>query len=95
MATEPTTENLEEIEKSVSIDEYDPSREIEGVHPKIRSCKSCIHASVCKIFEFQVQTSNQLKEIAKRSSVELDITPPEEIGARCGSYQSDTFKEPK
>lgn len=92
MATEPTTENLQEIEDSVSIDEFDPEREIEGVHPKIRSCKSCIHASVCKIFEFQVQSSNQLAEIAKRSTVELDITPPEEIGARCGSYVSGITK---
>lgn len=81
-----------EIESSTTIEEFDPTREIEGVHPKIRSCKSCIHASVCKIFEFQAISAKQLEEIAKRSNVVIDITPPEEIGARCGAYKSDTYK---
>jgi hypothetical protein len=97
IASEPTTPTVAEAttianESTVSIDEFDPSREIEGVHPKQRSCKTCIHASVCKIFEVQALHAQRLEELAKRSNVTLNILPPEAIGAGCSSYESGTIK---
>ena len=86
--TTPTTEG-------VKLTEFDPKREIEGVHPKIRSCKSCIHASVCKIYEVQAIHVQRLAEMSKRSNITLDITPPEAIGVGCSEYESGTIKTDK
>ena len=92
-ARHETTATTATVENSLDIQEFDPAREIqEGIPNKIRSCKSCVHAQVCKIFEVQTIHVQRLAELAKRSTVELDLTPPEEIGARCGAYSSGVAK---
>ncbi len=96
--TTPTVHEAIEIasESTTSIDEYDPKRELpDGVHPKERSCKTCIHASVCKIFEVQALHVQRLEELSKRSNVTLNILPPEAIGAGCSAHDSGTVKESK
>lgn len=84
-------------EETTDIEEFDPAREIQDardtqnrVPAGLRSCKSCIHASVCKIFEVEAIHAQRLAELAKRSNVELDIFEPEAIGARCGAYKAVT-----
>ena len=94
----PTVAEATELaeESTVSIDEFDPSRELpDGVHPKERSCKTCIHASVCKIFEVQAIHTQRLEELSKRSNVTLNILPPEAIGAGCSAHESGTKKTDK
>ena len=93
----PTVSEAIEIasEASETIDAYDPSRELEGVHPKLRSCSTCVKANVCKIFEIQAIHTQRLEELAKRSNITLDITPPEAIGVACSEHLSGTTKESK
>jgi hypothetical protein len=81
--------------EGVTITEFDPRREIEGVHPKLRSCKTCVHANVCMIFEVQAIHTQRLEELSKRSNITLDITPPEAIGVACSEHTSGTTKESK
>ena len=97
MSAEPTREQLENTgsptEETVTIEAIDPARELpEGIPPAIRSCKSCVHAKVCKIFEVQATHVQRMEELAKRSKLTLDIMPPEEIGARCSEYSSGVTK---
>jgi hypothetical protein len=93
--TPTVSEAIEIAESSTQIDEYDPTRELEGVHPKLRSCKTCVHANVCKLFEVQAIHTQRLEELAKRSNITLDITPPEAIGVACSEHSSGTIKEQK
>ena len=91
-------EQLPTQEETVTIDVLDPARELpkrelqEGIPPAIRSCNSCVHNKVCKIFEVQAIHTQRLEELAKRSKITLDILPPEEIGARCSEYSSGATK---
>ena len=93
----PTVPEAIEIasEASETIDAYDPTRELEGVHPRLRSCKTCVKANVCKLFEVQAILTERLAELAKRSNITLDITPPEAIGVACSEHLSGTIKESK
>jgi hypothetical protein len=92
ISSTPETSSTE----GVKITEFDPERELpDGVHPKQRSCKSCIHASVCKIFEVEALHAQRLEELAKRSNVTLNILPPEAIGAGCSAFESGTIKTGK
>ena len=96
ISSEETREQLDTTsptEETVTIEAIDPARELpEGIPPAIRSCKSCVHAKVCKIFEVQAIHAKRLEELSKRSNITLDIMPPEEIGARCSEYTSGVTK---
>ena len=90
--TEETNLNVD-FDEEGNLVEFDPARELpEGIPARIRSCKSCVHVNVCKIFEVQAIHTQRLEELAKRSNVTLDITPPEEIGVRCSEYHSGVEK---
>lgn len=82
-------------ESTTSIEEYDPARELaesnaSRIPAGIKSCKSCVHAKVCKIYEVEAIHVQRLEELAKRSQVEIDVFPPEAIGARCSEYKAVT-----
>jgi hypothetical protein len=96
MNSEPTREQLDTgspTEETVTIEALDPARELpEGIPPAIRSCKSCIHAKVCKVFEVQAIHVGRINELSKRAGITIDILPPEQIGSRCSEYSSGVTK---
>ncbi len=84
MTAEPTTPTVRE-----AIDIANESQSIYAEDPvgfTHKSCHTCEHVKVCKIFEVQAIHNEKVKKLTENSGIKLRLYPAEALATGCSEY---------